>query len=380
MLNAKKNRVRMLVATLSVLAVTACGNDDPADDDAGSETPSANAESGTEAAEADMAERLKTDVALPMPTEPVEMGDHKLAIINIGINSPYGVVMQQYFDDAAQASGWEYKQFDAQLDVNKVSGLMIQAVQEGYDAIIIGSTDVNNVAAATEEVLDAGIPLVCVSCASLGEFEGKVIDIRGDWQEQGRSIAAALVARSGEETKAIRFTEPAYYSVEQVSKAFADGVAEYCPSCDAVDVEPLPVQELVEPGPPTWSAFLSSNPAGTYTDAVAWADYPAQAMQATADQSGRDDISISSTASLADQVNNIKNGASTGVATVESQSFQAYAAVDLAARALAGLELWDATDLYSPLVDASNADKFLPDGDYKPDGQDFVAEFQSLWQ
>lgn len=345
-----------------------------------SSTGSSTATAEVAAAKAYEQERLRTDVDLPMPTEPVVMGDKRVAVINVGLNNAYGTLVHKFVDEAAAATGWNVKEFDAAQDLTKISGFMIQAVQEQYDAVIIMVTPVDAVAAATQTVLDAGIPLICLSCSSQGAFAGKVVDISGDWADQAKSIAAALIARNGVETKIVRFNEPAYYSIQFTTDALVSGAAELCGSCAPVKVEQFAVQDMAKPGPPAWSAFLASNPPGSYTDVVAPFDDAAKAFQATEDQNGRDDIAVSSTASTGDFITAIKEGRTRGVATAEAVSFQVWSAFDLAARAMDGKALWDATNLYSPLVEPANADKFLPDGDYVPDGQDFVAEFKALWQ
>jgi ABC-type sugar transport system substrate-binding protein len=381
-LKAIKLRASVLIAAVVLpLALSACG-DSKDDGESASEPTSTVAAGDFTAAKDAVAERSRTDKPFPMPTDPVEMGNHKVAIINFGVNSPYGVVMQKLYNEAAGATGWDYKQFDAQQDVTKVSGFMLQAVQEHYQAIILNAMTVSAVAAAAKTALDADIKLVCISCApETGDFKGKVIDITGDWYDQGKAIAAAIVARSGAKAKVVRYNEPAFYSVGQVTKGVVDGVKEYCPKCDAVTVEGFAVQDLLQAGPPAWSAFLASHPAGSYTDLAAPFEYAAGVMQATAEQAGRTEISISTTAALSTFVNQIKTGKVTGFATRESEPFQVYGAMDLLARSFAGQKLWNATNEFSPLVTKDNADKFLANnGEYIPDGQDFVSGFKALWK
>jgi hypothetical protein len=109
-------------------------------------------------------------------------------------------------------------------------------------------------------------------------------------------------------------------------------------------------------------------------------DFAAQAFQATATQAGRSDVHISSTASLSAQLDAMKAGKTVGFATVEPTQYQVWAAVDLAARAMAGQPLWSAKNLYSPITTAAGVGKFLPLGDYSPDGVDYPAMFTALWK
>jgi ABC-type sugar transport system substrate-binding protein len=338
--------------------------------------------SGVQAAKAFAAASLRTDTKLTMPTTPVKLGHHKLAIVNIGLNSPYGVAMSPYFIAAAKATGWQYTQFDAQQSFTSVANYVEQAVQQKYNGIILTATDPSDISAAVTAALNAGIVVVCISCTDIANtrWAGKIIDVRGDWAAEGQEVAAAIVAARGTAAKPVRFTEPAYPSVVAVTNAFVSWVKQYCPTCAPVPVENQEVQELTQPGPPSWTAFLDTHPAGSFTDIVAPYDYSAQVMQVTANQSDRSDVIISDTSAQATQLNAIRTGADKGWATVEPQEYQAWAAVDLIARALDKQPLWNAANEFSPLADAGNAAKFLPLGAYNPDGQNYIAEFEALWQ
>jgi ABC-type sugar transport system substrate-binding protein len=349
---------------------------------AATSSSTAAGDSGVQAAKAFAAASVRTDVKLTMPTTPVNLGHRKLAIINIGENSPYGVAMKPYFNAAAKATGWQYTQFDAQLSFTNVAGYVEQAIQQKYNGIILTSVDPSDISAPVQAALNAGIPIVCISCQDIAntKWAGKIIDVRGDWNAEGQEVAAAIVAARGTAAKPVRFTEPAYPSVVAVTSAFVYWIKQYCPTCGPVPVENQAVQELTQPGPPSWTAFLDTHPAGSFTDIVAPYDYSAQVMQANANQAGRSDVIISDTSAQATQINAIKTGADKGWATVEPQEYQAWAAVDLIARALDKQPLWDAASEYSPLVDAANAAQFLPLGNYNPDGQNYIAEFEALWQ
>jgi ABC-type sugar transport system substrate-binding protein len=188
-----------------------------------------------------------------------------VAEINNGKKSPYGVEISNYANAALKATGWKYTEFDAQSSVAKIGGYMRQAVQEHYDAVIIEATDMSTVAAPAQEVLDAKIPLICISCDSQGSFAGKVIDLNSDWETQGEAAAAAIVATEGTKAKVVRFNEPNYISVVSVTNGVKAGMAKYC----SLSTISFSVTDLATPGPPVWSAFLASHPGGSFTDVVA---------------------------------------------------------------------------------------------------------------
>jgi ABC-type sugar transport system substrate-binding protein len=385
------SKKRLLTAVLaSVLitgVVTACssgksgsstGSSTSASTGASTSGSSGSASSGQAAAAAFYAANQRTDVKLPFPTTPVAVGHHRVAEINAGLNSPYGVTISKYANAALKATGWQYSEFDGANSIPKIGGYMAQALQQKFDAVILEAVDMGLVTAPAQALIDAKIPIICISCQSMGAFAGKVIDISGDWETQGEATAAAIVATKGTKAKVVRFNEPNYISVVGVTKGGKAGMAKFCPTCSISTID-FSVTDLGKPGPPVWSAFLSSHPAGSFTDVSAPFDFAAQAFQATATQAGRSDVHLSSTASLSAQLEAMKAGKTVGYATVEPTQYQVWAAVDMAARAMAGQPLWTAKDLYSPITSGTAVDKFLPLGDYTPDGLNYPAMFAAQW-
>jgi ABC-type sugar transport system substrate-binding protein len=385
---SKKRRLltAVLASTLLVGVVAACssskksstGNSAASSSGSTSGASSSSSASSLQAAAAFYAANQRTDVKLPFPTTPVALGHHKVAEINAGLNSPYGVTISKYANAALKATGWQYTEFDGANSIPKIGGYMAQALQQKFDAVIVEAVDMGLVTAPAQALINAKIPIICISCKSTGAFAGKVIDISGDWQTQGEATAAGIIATEGTKANVVRFNEPNYVSVVAVSNGVKAGMAKFCPTCPFSTID-FSVTDLGKPGPPVWSAFLSSHPAGSFTDVSAPFDFAAQAFQATATQAGRTDVHISSTASLSAQLDAMKAGTTVGFATIEPTQYQVWAAVDLTARALAGQPLWTAKDLYSPITSGKAVDNFLPLGDYSPKGVDYPAMFAAQW-
>ena len=93
-------------------------------------------------------------------------------------------------------------------------------------------------------------------------------------------------------------------------------------------------------------------------------------MTKTAEQQGRDDIKITGYDASPDFVELIKQGGPAAATTAAPFEYAAWGAVDEAARAVAGVEQWDATKL--PDIPELEAGFFNPPFDYK-------AEFAELW-
>jgi ABC-type sugar transport system substrate-binding protein len=319
-----------------------------------------------------------TNVPLPMPTTKVALGKHKVAEINVGLNSPTGLQIAPFFDAALKATGWTYSTFDGGLSPTKIGGYIRQAIQEKFDAIIIEATDIDTITAPAQEAINAGITLICMVCHSTGPLASKVIDVNSDWTTQGKALAAATIARHGLSTSIVRWNEPAYISVVSVTQGVKEGMQQFCPSCKA-DYQNFSVDSLTTPGPPAWTAYLAQHPAGSFTDVLAAFDYQATILQSTATQASRSDVVISSSASLAPFIASIENGSDKGFATVDPMQWEVWASVDEVVRALAKQPAWNAQNAYAPVLTPANASKFLPLGVYTPDGVNIPAAFQALW-
>jgi ABC-type sugar transport system substrate-binding protein len=104
-------------------------------------------------------------------------------------------------------------------------------------------------------------------------------------------------------------------------------------------------------------------------------------MSQLAAQAGRTEIGFIGFQGAPEYVQSIAAGDPPGAAATVSipLPFMGYAALDLAARVLAGLETWEADDLPIGIIDASNADDFDPAEPFLAPEEDFREAFMELW-
>src|SRR5438105_2450844 len=164
-----RNLSSMTLASLAVFAFAAagCGGDDSSSDSSASKTTSSNSSSsgsGKDEAQSKVAELEQIEgKTWPQPTEKFDPGTGKVAVIscgNVGINCLQGSKDAQ---TAAKAMGWTPSPiFDGQFTPAKQAGFVQQAVQQGYDGIVLVSIDANSIKAAIDAAAAKKIPIACV--------------------------------------------------------------------------------------------------------------------------------------------------------------------------------------------------------------------------
>ncbi len=374
-----------VVGTIAVLlALAACGGSD-ASSNAGSSDTDANVAVDTAqgddyvaAAQSVVQAALSADKDYPAPPGAFEPGEKSATVIAQGFAIPVIQAMAQEAVAAYKAMGWEVgPALDGELNPATFGGQVDQAVQQGVDAITLVSAPLTPIKPAIQRALDAGIAVTCVNC-DIGEEMGAlgVEDASVDFQEQGRILASAIIARTNGKANVVITEEPAQQTVVDrvigLEEAFAD-----CSGCTVQKIT-IPAADSVQPGPPAWTSFLATNPAGSgLTDAVAYYDGLSLTMATTLKQQGRDDVLVSGFDADETPVAGLATGDLQMAADLAiPYEYQVWSAVDLAARISADAELWDASKMPSTLLDVSNA------GDYKPyvgPADDWKSMFRTSW-
>lgn len=375
------SRSRVLLAAIAAMMLAAfvvagCGSDSSSDSNGDSGNTASSGGSAEKAKE--MVETLKdpTKVEFAKPTEAFDPGKGKVAVIscgNAGINCKDG---SEDASDAAKAMGWTPSPvFDGEFSPAKQAGFVRQAIQQGYDAIVLVSIDAKSIKAAVDAAAKADIPVTCVMCSNPG-MEDVVTDVTTGGKADGEAIAYWTIADSDASASVLGYDDPSFPIVAERVKAAKQVMSAECPDCE-VKEETISTTELTEPGPPTWTAALTANPNLSYV----WAAYDPFGipMAKTAEQQGRTDIKLTGYDASPDFVELIKQGGVAKATTAAPFEYAAWGAVDQAARQVAGAETWDATALPVLLVTEENADiPELKAGFFDPPF-DYKAEFKELW-
>lgn len=377
-------RIKLIASVAGVLLVavgaTACSSDGTSDADtsadSGSPAPSSN--EAVAAAQAVVDQALSADKTYPKSPGDFDPGKKKAVVIAQGFAIPVIQAMSEEAVTAYKAMGWEVGQpLDGKLNPATFGGQVDQAVQDKADAITLVSAPLTPIKAAIQRAIDAGVAVTCVNCDIPADVHDLgVEDASVDFQEQGRIIAASIIARTKGKANVVITEEPAQATVVDRVKGLEESFKE-CSTCKIQKIT-IPAADSVLPGPPVWTSFLTKNAAGGgVTDAVAYYDGLTQTMDTALKQQGRTDIAVSGFDADEAPVTGIASGNTSVVADLAiPYEYQVWSAVDLAARISAKADLWDASKMPSTLLDKSNAGDYTP---YVGPEGDWKGAFQTSW-
>jgi ribose transport system substrate-binding protein len=321
-----------------------------------------------------------SDLVWPKPTTAFTTGHHKLAIL---IPGPAGASVTQgnAAKAAAEAMGWQATIFDGNFDPSKQAGYIQQAVQSGYDAIFISVVDPNSMRSAIQYAESRGVPIACASCVDGSHVPNDgIMYVTNSMTDAGTAIADYMIAHSNGSPSIQAFTDLAFPPVIARINAIGAQVKAICPKC-TYNLNDFPTSDVGKPGPPTWTAFLASHPTGVDWVATGYESMAVPFAQ-TLTQQGRTDIKITSfDNTLPDSNQLIVSGNSAYQATAAfPYTYEAWAGVDLLARAVNHQPTWDATKLPFLIVDKDNVGYFTGKPDLIPATFDYKSMFEALWR
>jgi ribose transport system substrate-binding protein len=377
-------RAGLVLASLLALGVAAgCGSSDKSSSSSGSSTtskPAAAASDGAAKAKAAVAALSKTSgVKFPQPTEAFDPGHHKVMIISCGNAGINCLRMSQAAEKAATAIGWKASPImDGKFTPATQGGYVQQAIQQGYDAIILVSMDTSTFKAAIDAAAAKKIPMACVQC--VGSPPDKVTDVTTGGTKEGEAIGTYVASTLPDKGNILMFTDSAFPIVTLRTKGAEAKIKEYCPAC-TVKVEPFPTTDLAKPGPPTFTAALAANPKSSLDYVVTGYDPMAVPMLKTAQQQSRTDFKMTGYDGTKDFTSSIVSGDQAVADTSTPAPYAAWASMDIVARKLAGKDVWTGTgELPLALITPDNADQFQQgEGYFEPSDFDYKSILKKLW-
>ncbi|MFF5257959.1 substrate-binding domain-containing protein [Actinomadura viridis] len=360
----------------AMLLLAACGGGED-------ETPSGATGSAAAATNQEAAAEVKTllagEVEFPMPTEAVDPGTHRVAVIASGLASPGPSVLAENAMDAIKTIGWTADPpGDGKFTPTTQAQLIEKAVLDKVDGIVLVSITPSAVAAAVKAADDAGIAVVCALCGP--DLPEGMVGVGNDHKAAGRAQAAyaASLAKPGDTVVVYQNTE-FKQSEEQMAEAAA-AVRKMCPGCK-VKTPSLLLAEAMHANAPIFTSLLNEYRKGTLSSVVVPFDSPAAVLANSAAQLGRDDFAVIGLGSLSPFVDMVGAGrpAVAKADVLISTPLYGWASVDQLARMLAGAKTWTADQMPVALVDRESYAGYekgklfvLPKFDYK-------AKFTELW-
>jgi ABC-type sugar transport system substrate-binding protein len=368
---------------LAAVAATGCGSSSKGTS-GGSASPStgsgSSANVGLERAKKLVAFYSDLNRPFPHPTQAFNPGKGRIGIISCGGLGTDCGLMGIEAQEAAKAMGWTATSvYDGKFTPAVQSGYIQQLIQQHVDGILLTAIDANNISAAVSAAAKAKIPIACIACVTPPKFKREVIDVTTGGTQDGEAVGAWVVANSNGKGSIVAYNDP-NFAIVGFRKAGAQKVIDAnCADCKYQSAD-FPVTDITKPGPPTWSALLSSHPKGALQYVMGPYDAMTLPSAKTAMQLGRTELKITGFDAAPGNVQLMANPSSPLVATSSGPYlYAAWAAVDELGRVKAGKPTWDATHLPVALVTKQNVSHFEgPKQNYfAPPG--FRATFQKLW-
>ncbi len=362
-----------LVAALALATTAATARGNPAGGTAKAAESPIVVTAKKKVAEFSALQKLK----FPFPTDSYDPGVKKVAIITAGNQAPVQIQQARVVQQAFKAMGWIAPTiYDGQFSPATQAGLINQAVQRGEDAIELMAVDVGAVKSPIENALAKKIVVVCLMCESGAAWHKKgVIDVTVDFSTMGEMAAWFVIADSNGKAKAITFNEPAFSSVRNRNTGF-DRVFKQCTTCTLVKRVTIPAADLSKPGPPGWTALLTSQPKGSFDYAVAYADVLAVPMAKTLKQAGRTDVKLTGYDAESTATALIKSDPAYVATIAMPYEFADWAVADTAARKLAGKKLWATVPLPPAVITKANVAGYKP---FPAPPGDWRQRFKKSW-
>ena len=202
----QRGRYLAPLAVLVLFVTAACGSPTPATaepepDTDGPESSSSWANLLTTpmaAATEALAGYTNTDgLEYPEPPGAFDPGTHKVAIISCGQTGIGCQQMSEFAQKLRPAAGWEASPtFDGKFDPNQQAAYVQQALNQGYDAIILASIDAKSIQAAIDAANAAGVPVACIMCENAG-MEDQVMDATTGGYNGGLALATFVTVAVG---------------------------------------------------------------------------------------------------------------------------------------------------------------------------------------
>lgn len=371
------------VAALAVL-VAACGSSgSPSSGASGGSPGSSGTSAEVTSAKSELAKILRTSVPMAQPSAPVSPGTHKVAVIAVGLATPGASDTAVYVQDAIKEIGWTAPPtYDGKFLPTTASSDIETAVNAGDQAIILVSVTPATVSSALQLAHSKKIPVVCILCgppSTFSQFPG-VVGVEPSPQNVGAAQAEYVIANSDAKAKVWVYEDAEFPFTLEQNQAALSVLKTQCPACQVHTVQMKAGDEDL-PGIPVLAGVIDAHPKGTINYIIAPYDNAAAQFSKYLQQQNRTEIGVVGYAALPVFFDLIAAGSPPGAQATVSIPLQymGYAAVDEAARMLAGQPTWDANGLAVSLVTRSNYSEYSASAPWVSPGFDVPSFFAKLW-
>ncbi|MEV8150989.1 substrate-binding domain-containing protein [Arthrobacter sp. NPDC080073] len=279
---------------------------------------------------------------------------------------------------AIKALGYDYVLADGQLAPPGLAAGMMTLIERRVDVIISDFASDAVIPVAVAAAHAAGIPIVCANCqnSALPPVDNpSTVNVNIDADMQGQQMGNFALAKSGGAVKAVAFTMTPFPALSVRAKKAIE-LIKGCGGCEVLKVEEIPsvpeqqqrIREMV-------AADLQRYGPGELNYIIMAADYPGMGAIQAIQAAGRDDVKVVSSECELENIDVIRAGGPQVMCANGALEWSGWAAVDAAARVLAGQK---PTDVVIP-IQLVSATANLPGAGQFAAGPDYRAEYLRQW-
>jgi ABC-type sugar transport system substrate-binding protein len=346
-------------------------------------TQSDSAATAVKKAEAYAQKYYNVNISVPVPTQAFTPGKHKLMVISPSQTVSTYVVLVNEAVAAGKAMGWQVSPVcDSKGSPQTGGACIVQGIQQGDNAILYIGAPVTSLEAPIAEAIAKGVQFGTNAggFSTASSPNSQIVLSSNNYFTMGAVLAAETIIKIHGKGKIAYFNDPTFGSTIEAAQGFSNYVRANCPDC-TLENKVSPLADVINyPVPPAWAALLSSNPPGTIAAAIAPYGAAATPFAKAEINAGRSDIPILTEGPLdGPSVQLIKSGSPLVVSLSLPEEYQYWALVDLLGRKVAGVPLWNGTNLPFAVIDKGNAGDLTGDGFDIIPANNFKAEFEQLW-
>lgn len=367
-----KNRPVLLAAAglATVMALAGCSTETSASNDTGDSAAAVDVSSYQTAAEAAM--EPITEFTGPS-TGPEAKADVKAMYIACGFAAEGCKVPADAAVEAGEAIGWDVTAVDGLFDPQVYSRSIDDAINQGFDVIILSSVSSEAVAEQVKKARAAGIVVGSYGSGNTASDTGVNYDVPTPGEEMGEGIANFLVWQTEGQLVADLLLSPEF-GTTVIYQDTVKKVIEGCATCSIAKTDTFTSPTASTTLPTTVTSNLTQNPEINAViapyDTSMFSVIPAMIA---AGQTSQLVTGYDGTSAMLQFIRDGKAAATEGSAN----GWGAWAAIDNANRILQGEEPVD-QNVPSRLFTADNVDQ-VPAGQQWDGDVDYQAAFTKIW-
>lgn len=254
--------------------------------------------------------------------EATDKGTKQISILTPYLSSVTTNQMVETMKSGMEGKGWKVTVVDTKGDFADLASRMEDVVSAKTDAIVLVSTDPNQVQTQIENAAAANIPVF--GCDS-GFIEGMTINATSDNYAMGEQLTKFIFEAVGNKGNIIALTHRPHPGVLKRSEALDDLLPEY-PEINLVTEQHVNVPGPIESSRQIMENLLLSNPEKGSIDAIwcAW-DEPAIGVAQALQAAGREEIIVAGVDGNSQAIEMIKDG--TPIKATVAQNFEGMAEI-----------------------------------------------------